>query len=133
MKVKCRMKLFATLTIAIIAGATIVASLGGGPRLFGFIQRIPGKDVTAHFLLYAALGLTVSTCLRRSARPAIHAHWGWIVFGMAVLVIGEEFSQAFISTRSFSVADLLASLGGLTAGALTSRCFARPRVAPETA
>lgn len=122
------MKTFLWLTILIIIAATIVANLGLGVVLFKFVELLPGKDVTAHFLLYFLLGFAVSLYLRMAKNVSIRTNAIWIAI-IAILVTAEEFSQALIPSRSFSYKDLIASLGGLLAGTLVANliCWIRSK------
>jgi VanZ family protein len=106
-------------TCVTVAVAVIASNLGQGPQLLGFVDRIPGRDKTGHFLLMGVLAffLVLVIVPRSKSKP-----WkaSLLVIALLCLVIGiEEGSQYFISTRTFSIADLLCSWGGvLVFGAL---------------
>jgi len=70
------MKIFLLFTIAIVIAATIVANSGAGTTLFHFVQFLPGKDLTAHFLLYGILGLLVLTCIHRTEQRSLKTNLG---------------------------------------------------------
>lgn len=114
------MKTLAVITTLIIVVATILAGTGRADFIFEFLRYVPGRDVTGHFVIFAALGLSVAAWLRRSGRAWASVHWPWIIVGLGVLATLDELSQRFIEARSFSFADLSASLGGLLVGALAS-------------
>lgn len=100
-----------------ILAATIVASLGLGDRAFGFLRFVPGGDVTGHFGLYAALGFTFVGWIAGSRPPAARRRTAWRLAGvLALLVALEEASQSLLASRTASLLDLAASLGGLAVG-----------------
>ena len=106
----------ALVMLGVIVSAILLANFGA--PVFAIVEYVPGKDVTLHALLFGLLGLFVTPWLRSSANSMVQKHWGWILVGIGLLVVLEEGSQAFIPTRSFSLTDLAASLGGMIAGVL---------------
>ncbi len=124
------MKLLLLFTIFVILAATIIANLGDPFGWLSFVERIPGKDMTGHFLLYQMLGLTLSFFLRTTSFNGIRSHALMVLIGVALLVTGEELSQVFFENRSFSFTDLSASLMGLASGAYAAWIFA-PRHSEE--
>ncbi len=115
------MNVLATLAICAVVASSIIASLGFGPQLFGFVNRIPGGDLTGHFLLMGLLSFAVN--LRFSRNRLRGRRLG--VLGCTGLVLAavtlEELTQKWIPARSFSMADLVASYTGvLTWGALAA-------------
>lgn len=93
--------------------AVVASNLGQGAQLFGFVDRIPGRDKTGHFLLMGALSFFVVLVLVPRMKMRSGKACALVVFGLCVIVGLEEVSQAFISTRSFSVGDLICSLAGI--------------------
>ena len=120
------MKYLLLITIAVIIAATVAANSGAGTKLFQFVHLIPGKDKTAHFLLYGALGLFASHYLGRSGKRPLKTSLFWILL-IAILIIAEELSQAFMVNRSLSIADLMASLSGFFIGTAIAFCLASHR------
>ena len=92
--------------------AVVASNVGEGSQLLGFVDRIPGRDKTGHFLLMGALSfsavLAIAPRLRSSpAKASCH-----VILALCAIISIEELSQYFITTRNFSIADLLASLAG---------------------
>lgn len=129
------MKILMLLVIALIVAATVAANTGNGGQLFAFVDRIPGKDLTGHFLLYGLLGFFVVGFLSKTNHRSAKAVFGWILLAACVVAV-EEFSQAFFPSRTFSVLDLVASLAGLLVGSALSYwmwfCCCPKLVADET-
>jgi VanZ family protein len=114
-----------TLLIGLVIVAAIVsANLGLGGGLIRLIQRVPGEDLTGHFVLFGGLSLAASAWLTdpRRRRACTHARLAAL---LAVLVTLEELSQIWIPGRTFSLADLSASLLGVAAGAAAAALLAR--------
>ena len=103
---------------ALIVLVTLVANSEAGNSLLGFVQLLPGKDLAGHFGLYAALGLALSLCLKNALKID-----GPLICLFAVGIIAEELSQKFIGHRTFSLADLTASLTGFALGLCAIRAF----------
>lgn len=85
----------------------LLANLGLGPTIWGFINNIPQGDKFFHFLLY---GLTLLS---------IESFWKFkhLGFGFTIttfFAVTEEFSQIFIVSRTFSLLDLFWSIAGIT-------------------
>lgn len=97
-------------TIVIIAVAA--SNLGAGSRLFGFIDRIPGRDKTGHFLLMGALSFAAVLALAPRLKISLGKASCRVILALCGVITLEELSQYFITTRTFSIADLLASLAG---------------------
>ena len=105
--------IFAAGTCVALAVAVIASNLGQGPQLFGFVDRIPGRDKTGHFLLMGVLAFfLVLVMVPRSKFESWKASLLVIVL-LCLVVAVEEGSQYFISARTFSIADLLCSWGGV--------------------
>ncbi len=109
--------LIAALFLCFLAAIVIAADRG---RLPGFIMAFyafPSGDKIGHFLLIGLLSFLVNLCL--PARPLV---WRDVVIAslaIALLATLEEFSQAFLRTRTASWRDLFAGYAGIIcAGAL---------------
>jgi VanZ family protein len=124
-------KTYTLLIGLVVIIAAVSADLGYTEGAFRLIDRIPGRDLTGHFLLFAALSLTASTWLADPDRPRGPWPRAGLAALLAVLVTLEEFSQAWIPVRTFSFADLAASVLGVAAGASAAAALARFR-APAT-
>src|SRR5262245_26800452 len=116
------MKTFALVVILVVIAAVVVANLGYADPVFGFLEFVPGHDITGHFGLFGLLSFSVNSWLAASGQARTH-----VTTGLAVLAILEELSQAVIPARTFSLADLSASLAGLVTGAACSAWRQRAR------
>lgn len=107
------------MTVAVVL-ITLAASFEVGDRAFALFHRVPGRDLTGHFVLFGLLSLSVTSWMCRRTPKAS----GWthirVTALLAVLILIEEISQGFIPARTFSLLDLSASLTGLLAGSLAS-------------
>jgi hypothetical protein len=99
------MRGLAAITIFAVVGISLLATLGYGPTLFGFVTSVPGGDLTGHFVLGGVVSLVVNLAF---------AGRRWTCIGLVLGgVILEEVIQLYLPTRTFSVADLLASGAGV--------------------
>lgn len=112
-----------------ITAIVVAADRGALPAaLVDGIYQIPYGDKVGHFLLMAPLAL-----LADLAAPG--KRFGRLPAGSAVvalLVTAEEISQAFFPHRTFSGADLAASLAGVVVGARLARGYLAARAADAT-
>jgi polysaccharide biosynthesis protein VpsQ len=118
-------KTYTVLIGLVVVAAVVGADLGLTEGAFRLIERVPGRDLTGHFVLFGALSLTASAWLADPRRPAGPWPRAAVAALLAVLVALEEASQAWIPARTFSVADLSASLLGIAAGAAAAAVFVR--------
>jgi VanZ family protein len=127
------MKILAGFMAVSVVLLTVAADLGRGGSVFAFSAYVPGGDITGHFVLFCLLSFFVTSWLSRSA--ATTPRWSRVrtTAFLAIVVAIEELSQAFISTRTFSLLDLSASLAGLLAGSLASLWLTRPQPARGSA
>jgi VanZ family protein len=110
------------LALSYAAGFAVVlllADFGALRPLAEFVNAHPPADKAVHFLMYGCLALLVNAAL--AAQP----HWSLVravVAGSIVALIAstvEEYSNAFMTSRSWSLGDLAANyLGILCAGIL---------------
>lgn len=101
--------LYSILIVAII----ILANQGKNQSLISLVHALPFGDKLGHFTLMGMLGLVVNLSLQ-----CARWHWGYITVLkgsvlVAIVVVLEELSQLFISTRSFDWGDLLADFLGI--------------------
>lgn len=97
-----------------ILTAIILADIGSKNFVFKFIKSIPYGDKFFHMLLYGILAFSLNFALNFRTIYIIRYDiqlGAIIVFSFAFL---EEFSQYFISTRTFDLYDLLADIIGIT-------------------
>lgn len=103
----------------------LIANAGLGPRLFGFLDYVPGGDKTGHFLLMGMAAFLVNLSLNaaRLRIGPLHVLVGSV--GVAAVVTLEEFSQVFFASRTFDLTDLTADyVGILLFGWLATRIVA---------
>ena len=105
------------------------ADAGMGGRFWSFVRVIPLGDKVGHFALFGALSFLVNWILfARTWRIGPVS----ILKGSAVLfaiVFVEEFSQLFLTTRTFDWLDLLADAIGIFGCGLLARNRLRQLVA----
>ncbi|MFT4550494.1 MAG: hypothetical protein ACI8XO_000680 [Verrucomicrobiales bacterium] len=103
----------------------IACNVGHGQQLFSMMDQVPGRDKTGHFVLMGMLSFLLVIMLvprMKSDRPKA----ALIVMAVVALVITlEEGSQYFISSRTFSLADLGCSLAGVIAFGAIAYVFVR--------
>ena len=85
----------------------------GHPLPIGIIAKLPHFDKFGHFILLGGLSfisvLTISPYFKSSARKATFK----ITTVILVIITIEELSQAFIPTRTLSLADYLSGVAGV--------------------
>lgn len=105
--------LLACCFFAFIVWIIYLANTGGDSIFFEFVKAIPYGDKLGHFGLFGCLTLVAVLGLRfRSfALGRFRIYYGAaLVFMFAT---GEEFSQAFVPSRTFDLIDLAADLTGI--------------------
>lgn len=101
--------LFGLFIVVIIALANL-----GKLGILGFLNEIPFGDKAGHFILYGILTLLVDLALFRSRPDLSRRLLALRVALILSLLIGlEEFSQQFLSNRSFDLVDLAFSYLGV--------------------
>lgn len=101
--------LFFTLICILI----VIVDIKGTEYLLSTIPKIPYGDKLGHFFIFGLLGLMVNNSLNSRRIRWLHMNCflgSMLVFGFAVL---EEFSQIFLSNRSFDLLDISADLTGI--------------------
>lgn len=103
-----------TLAYAGVPTAIIYAAdASHGGIVFQMVNRIPGGDKLAHFILLGGMAFTLNVCFqcRRIRVYGWQFLWGsLLVFWVATL---EEASQIWISSRTFDLVDWLANTMGI--------------------
>ena len=120
----------ASLSLFIII-AVIACNVGQGRQLFGFIDAVPGRDKTGHFLLMGALSFAMVLMLVPRMKPTRIKSAIIVIVVVSLIVSAEEFSQNFVSSRTFSVADLLCSLAGILVFGVLAMLFLPRRSANQ--
>jgi VanZ family protein len=113
---------FCGLLVAIV----VAANRDALPRWLRVIYYLPAGDKVGHFFLMGLLALGLNAVLQLATVPIFSRH---VLLGsliVLVVVTLEELSQYFITTRTLSLADLLADYAGIwTFGQLSKRLFRR--------
>ena len=117
------MKALALSVIASVFVISLLASLGFGPALFSWVLKIPGRDVTMHFVLMGVLALSVNLWLAAGPWEGALRRVVRVTAWVTAAVTLEELSQYVIPRRNFSMEDLSASLAGVVVGALAALAF----------
>jgi VanZ family protein len=100
----------------------IIANRGEGDQWWGFVGRIPYGDKLGHLGLTGTLSFLCNLALpsrELKIRRLRYITWPTLVLGFLISV--EEFSQAFIPTRTCDAVDWLADLTGLAVGQMVAR------------
>ncbi len=108
-----KIKIICVIYIFILAGIIVLADLRGTQYLLNFVGNIPFGDKIGHFCLMGTFSLLVNlTFAVKTVR-----FWKFdLPFGsliVAVVVTAEEFSQIFISGRTFDSGDLAFDFAGI--------------------
>ena len=106
---------------------TVYVSTDNRFGLMNQVRRVPGGDKTGHFFLMGMLAFLVTLATARPWLTRIGSHvarWGTLV---AIVIAAEEYSQRYFPTRTFSMLDMAASLGGILVFSLLSFLVLRAR------
>ncbi|MEO1087845.1 MAG: hypothetical protein AAFY88_26725 [Acidobacteriota bacterium] len=103
----------AAFLIAVIASA----DLGQPLPIIDWVRYLPGGDFTGHIVLVGAMAFFAGGCAPRTIGGVIST--GAAV--VAVVILGEELSQLWIASRSFSIGDLAANGLGIAGAELLRR------------
>jgi VanZ family protein len=108
-----RIKILTIVYVFILAGIIVLADLKGTRYLMNFVGFVPYGDKVGHFLLMGTFSLMLNLAL--SARTFRFLNTNFLLGTLIVLTIVtlEEFSQIFISGRTFDLTDLIADFAGI--------------------
>lgn len=111
----------AILFFAFIVWIIYLANTGGDSIFFDFVRTIPYGDKIGHVGLFGFLTLLsiIGLGFRSVAFNRLRIYYGCIL--VLIFVFVEEFSQIFISSRTFDLGDLAANLVGILIA--TAMCF----------
>lgn len=121
-----RIKVLTVVYILILVGIVVLADLKG-TDFFSFIRYIPYGDKIGHFCLMGILSLLVNLVLKAKTvriRKLSYLLGSLIV---AAIVLAEEFSQMFVSGRTFDFVDLLFDFAGIIVFGEMARWWQRRR------
>ncbi len=110
MKLKpASVKILTVCYILILAGIIFIADTKSTRYLLSFIKFVPYGDKIGHLILFGFLSILVNWCLNflRFYRVLL----GSLI--VMVIVTIEEFSQIYISGRSFDLQDLIFDFIGI--------------------
>lgn len=127
MKISKKLKRLSWLFFTFLAAVISLKNLGIGDRVFSMIDDIPLGDKIGHFIFMGIMVFLVNLSLRckKVQIGPMGIQKGLLI--VAPLVLLEEFSQIFISSRQFSGGDLLAdALGLLFFSYLSQKVFQNP-------
>jgi len=122
-----RFWLFCLLGVFLLMVIFIAARDSKATWFFATVGKIPSFDKVGHFFIMGLISLCAVAGL---AHRLPFSPWrsSWIVMG-CVLVLStiDEISQAFIPSRTFSLADLFASLLGIICLGLVGHRISQPK------
>ncbi|QBF82558.1 trypsin [Shewanella maritima] len=121
MAVQHIIKLVAASFSLFILWVIYLANTGASSSLFQLVAAIPYGDKLGHLLLFGSLSCIVIVASRFYCITLLgkQAYLGAIV--VSLFVIAEEFSQAFIATRTFDFTDLLFDAIGIGLSVIVCR------------
>ena len=120
------MKRLAILFSIFILAVIIAADLNILPAFIRVFYNFQGGDKVGHFILFGILSFFVNASLLLQVKP-IRNRIRMILASTLVLFIlisFEEWTQAFIPSRTFDLVDLSASLTGVTIGTILAALIA---------
>jgi len=100
--------LFTAFILFIIFSANTGRSLA-----FFHIKELPMGDKIAHASLIGMLAFILNLAMRGKSFWKWNREWLTVSFWLTIIITMEEFSQAFIPTRSFDLLDLAANYFGI--------------------
>ncbi|MEO1369854.1 MAG: hypothetical protein AAFX50_21940 [Acidobacteriota bacterium] len=112
-----RWRLAAAAMGAFLLAVIASASLGRPLPIIDGVRYLPGGDFTGHVVLVGAMAFFAGGCAPKTIGGVLST--GATV--VAVLIVGEELSQLWIASRSFSVGDLAANALGVASAELLRR------------
>lgn len=107
------LKILTAVYIFILVGIIFIADTKSTAYVLGFVGNIPFGDKLGHFFLMGTFSFLVNLVLQ--ARTFGIGKIRYLLGSLIVftIVASEEFSQLFISGRSFDLTDLLADTSGI--------------------
>lgn len=108
-----RIKIITVIYIFVLAGIIVLADLRGTQYLLNFVGNLPLGDKIGHFCLMGMFSLLVNLAL--NAKTFRFWKFNYLLGSLIVLMIvtAEEFSQMFISGRTFDLSDLFFDYAGI--------------------
>ena len=111
------MKYISALFFVFIIAVITLADTGSLPHSITAIYNFPNGDKLGHFILYGILNFFITLAFLSSG---LSKSRGWVTLSigliLAFFIALEEWSQQFFTSRTYSLADLIASCVGLVVG-----------------
>ena len=107
-----RIKILTAIYILILAGIIFLADTNG-TNYFRFVRYIPYGDKVGHFGLMGMLSLLVNLALKARTIQVWKLNYLLGSLIVSMIVLAEEFSQRFVSGRTFDAGDLLFDFAGI--------------------
>ena len=107
------MKVITLCFILFLGLIVFLANTGSAPEFFTTMARIPGSDLTGHFFLMGTLSFLFNLSLSCNKIRLLNFQLLKGSLIVTVLVTLEEFSQIFVTSRTFSFSDLAADYAGI--------------------
>ncbi len=128
-----RYRWLAAVYLLLIVGIVLLANDGHYSFIFKWIRAIPGADKAGHFVLMGGLAFVVNLACGLRTFTALKRSWLLGSAIVAVIVLLEEISQAWVPSRTFDLRDLAFDfLGILFFGWLVKKCAKRQSDAPAS-
>jgi VanZ family protein len=107
-----RIKILTLVYILILAGIIVLADWKG-TNFFAFLRYIPYGDKVGHFGLMGTFSLLLNLALKARTFRVWKLNYllGSLIVGLIVAL--EEFSQIYVSGRTFDFGDLLFDFAGI--------------------
>ena len=120
-----RIRVITVIYVFILAGIIVLADLRGTRYLLNFVGSLPLGDKIGHFCLMGIFSLLVNLTL--NAKTFRFRELNYLLGSLIVLtmVTAEEFSQIFISGRTFDLKDLVFDYAGIFIFGETARFICR--------
>lgn len=120
------MKRIAIIFSLFILAVIIAADLNILPAFIRVFYNFQGGDKVGHFILFGVLSFFVNASLLLQVKPMRNQARMVITSTLVlfVLISFEEWTQAFIPSRTFDLVDLFASLTGVVIGAILAASIA---------
>lgn len=99
---------------AFIVWIIFMADSGRDSVFFRFARSLPLGDKLGHFFLYGLLAFGLNLSLRHRCFRLIGLSLPLGASFLLLVVVAEEFSQAFIPSRTLDAGDLLADVLGVS-------------------
>ncbi len=123
-----RIKIITVIYVFILAGIVVLADARQTQYLFASIRSLPFGDKIGHFCLMGTFSWLVNLTLKAKIIQIWKLNYLLGSLIVLTLVTTEEFSQIFISGRTFDLIDLIFDYAGIFIFGETAR-FIRRKIA----